>query len=195
MNVRLYVEGATRESDLDRTICREAFGQFFEAAGIKRRPRTVPSGGRNDTYKDFVSGLKSAGPNDLVLMLVDSEDLVAPAHPVWQHLKAREGWDQPPSVGENQAYLMVCVMETWFLADIESLRAFFGKNFKESKVPAWPNLEAVPKARIYEAIGAVSTDQYSKGNRSFKLLEKLNPAAVELRCPRAKAFLDRLRAL
>lgn len=194
MNVRLYVEGAARRSDLDRSICRQAFSDFFAAAGIERRPRTIPCGGRDSAFNDFKTALKLAGANDVVLLLVDSEDAISPAHTVWQHLNDRDHWEKPDNATDAQAYLMVRVMETWFLADVETLRQDFGKEFKDAKIPNWQNLEEVEKEKIYAALSACTGKQYAKGNRSFELLAKVNPTVVEQRCPRAKILLDRLRA-
>jgi hypothetical protein len=126
---------------------------------------------------------------------VDGEDAILTTHSVWQHLRARDHWVKPDTANDDQAYLMVRVMETWFLADVATLRAEFGKSFSEAKIPNWQNLEQVEKERIFTALSECTGKQYAKGNRSFELLAKINPAVVEQRCPRARILLDRLRAL
>ena len=143
-------------------------------------------------------------PNELPLLLVDSEGRVAPAHSAWQHLKARpgDGWDRPNGASDDQAFLMVQVMETWFIADREALRTFFGNRFKDNAIPAWPNLEAVPKQGVYDALdrataecGEKRYEEGTKGRLSFKLLATISPEKVENASPHARALLDRLRLL
>jgi hypothetical protein len=198
VNIKLYVEGATRRSDFERAICRQAFSEFFAAAGVIHRPRTVPCGGRDATYKDFVTALNGAGPDDLILLLVDSEDAVHPKHTTWQHLKARDGWDKPQGSNDDQAFLMIRVMETWFLADRTALAKFFAKGWNPEALPAWANLESVDKVKVFDALTKASAGcgvrSYAKGNRSFKLLAEISPAVVEAACPAAKRLLDRLRS-
>ena len=202
VKVKVYVEGAARHSDLDRSLCREAFSKFFAAAGLEgKRPRTVPCGGRKQAYDAFVTAVKNAKADELPILLVDSEIAVPPGMTVWQHLKARLGdnWDKPESASDEQAFLMVQVMETWFVADRETLRSFFGQHFREQAIPAWPDLEQVPKADIYAALGlataACGKKKYAKGRLSFDLLSRISPGKVEVESPYAKAFLDRMRNL
>lgn len=201
MSVKLYVEGAARQSDFDRSVCREAFSAFFAAAGLERRPRTVPCGGRKQAYDSFVTAIRNRKPGELPLLLVDSEAPVASGMTVWEHLKARPGdtWDKPDGAEDDQAFLMVQVMESWFIADRAALKEFFKPKFKEGKIPAWPDLEAVPKLSVYEALESATAEcgqkKYSKGNLSFQLLSKISPAKVEAASSHAKAFFDRLRNL
>ncbi len=202
MKVKVYVEGAARHSELDRSLCREAFSKFFAAAGLEgKRPRTVPCGGRKQAYDAFLTAVKTVQADELPLLLVDSEIAVPPGMTVWQHLKARPGdnWDKPEGTTDDQAFLMVQVMETWFVADRETLKTFFGQHFREQAIPTRPDLEQVPKPNIYavldQATAACGEKKYAKGKLSFDLLSRISPAKVEAASPHAKAFLDRLRNL
>ena len=204
MKVKIYVEGAG-QTDLRRHECRLAFSLFFEAAGLKgKRPHTVPCGGRGHAYDAFRTAMHTRKPNELPLLLVDSEGPVAQGHTTWQHLKARpgDGWDKPEGVTDDQAFLMVQVMETWFIADRDTLRNFFGNCFNDNTIPAWPDLETVPKQSIYDALDRATAKcgekhyvEGTKGKLSFKLLGTISPAKVENASPHAKALLDRLRLL
>lgn len=197
--IKLYVEGAAQKNDLERTRCREAFSAFFAAAGLTMRPRVVPSGGRQTAYENFVTAIRSSRSDELPLLLVDAEDTVAASHTSWQHLKARDDWDKPSGAADDQAFLMVQVMETWFLADRDMLRAYFEPGLSEKHFRAWPSLENVPKQTVYDALEKATADckqkAYTKGRISFEMLAKLNPFKVEKACPHAKVFLERLRAL
>ena len=93
---------------------------------------------------------------------------------------------------------MVQVMETWFLADRDALRTYFGTGFKQNALKEWPNLEAVPKPTVLQALAratAACTKRYAKGKVSFELLAQIAPDSVEAACPHAKALLNRLRKL
>ena len=202
MKVKVYVEGAARHSDLDRSLCREAFSKFFAAAGLEgKRPRTVPCGGRKQAYDLFLTAVKNAKADEFPILLVDSESAVSPGMTVWQHLKSRSGdnWDKPDRAADNQAFLMVQVMETWFVADRELLKTFFGQHFREQAIPVWPDLEQVPKLDVYDALSRATAGcgekKYAKGRLSFDLLSRISPAKVEDESPHAKAFLECLRNL
>jgi hypothetical protein len=196
VRVKLYVEGGGR-GQLGDSLFREGWRRFFEAAGLGHRmPRVVRGQGRNQTYQDFATAVLNARPGELPLLLVDSEDPVDAAHSAWQHLKARDNWSQPTGAVGVSAFLMVQVMETWLLADRTMLKEHFHQGFRETGIPKWPNLEAVPKPDVLSALAAATAgcrQSYAKGRVSFELLGKVSPGAVEAACPSARALLDYLR--
>ena len=198
MNVRLYIEGGGEGQLLD-TLFRQAWRQFFEAVGLAgSMPRVVRGQGRMQTFDMFTVALAQARPGVLSLLLVDSEDPVATGHSVWQHLKARDNWDRPSAAVDDQAFLMVQVMETWFLADRGLLEQYFGAPLRANHLRQWPALENVPKSTVLDALARATAGcqkPYSKGKVSYELLGRLSPARVEAACPNAKALLDRLRGL
>jgi len=59
--VKLFVEGGAQDSNLERSLCRKAFSQFFAAdARLKGNlPRTVPCGGRKAAYDAFVTACET----------------------------------------------------------------------------------------------------------------------------------------
>jgi hypothetical protein len=201
VGVKLHVEGGARNSRLEHEHSRESFKKFFEAdPRLKGKlPRTVPCGGRKAAYDAFVTEARNPTPGVPPLLLVDSETSVAKGKTVWEHLKSRPGdeWDKPEGVTDDQAFLMVQVMETWFMADREAMRLFFGQNFRDAAIPAWQNLEEVPKQAVYEALDKATADcgarEYAKGRLSFDLLATISPAKVEAASPHAKALLECLR--
>jgi Domain of unknown function (DUF4276) len=129
--------------------------------------------------------------------LVDSEDLVADGVAEWAHLKKSAAWNRPSASGNDDAFLMVCSMETWFLADREALKKFFHDCWRDNALPQWPNLEAISKEMVFEKLALATAGcgkkAYSKGKRSFEILKVIDPAMVEAKCPGAKRLLDRLR--
>ena len=100
VTAKLYVEGAGPRR-FQQSQCRRAFAKFFESAGVRNRPRVEPCGGRKEAFDSFCRAMKTAGADELPLLLVDAEDTVAAGHTTWQHLKARpgDGWDRPAGAG------------------------------------------------------------------------------------------------
>jgi hypothetical protein len=146
-------------------------------------PATKACGGRGAAYDDFKTALRGAATTgEYPVLLVDSEAPVNNAP--WQHLHARDGWERPAGAEEDQVQLMVQCMETWCVADRETLREFFGHTFQESALTPLDSLEARTKESVQEALAKATRDcgrqrVYEKGKRSFELLGRLNP--VELR--------------
>ena len=199
--VKLYVEGGARGSSFERDHCRDAFRKFFSSdPRLKDKlPRTVSCGGRKAAYDAFVTAVRNQKPGIVPILLVDSEIGVARNHTVWRHLQSRPGdnWEKPQGVSDDQAFLMVQVMETWFIADREAMQGFFGAHFRNAAIPMWPNLEEVPKHTVYDSLEKATADcgprKYAKGRLSFDLLATVSRAKVEAASPHAKELLERLR--
>ena len=199
MSVIIYIEGGgDNDHNLER-LFRRAWATFFVAAGLQgHRPRVVRGGGRDRTFNLFAKEIKRPKSNRVPLLLVDSENPVAAGHSVWQHLQANDNWNQPLNARDDQAFMMVQLMETWLLADLSSLKRYFGTEFRENALKQWPQLEDVSKATVLNALERATANcatRYAKGKVSFELLALVNPAFVEAACPHAKALLDRLRTL
>ena len=196
----LYIEGGGEGKAL-RARFREGWKEFFNSAGVGGRTKIVRGGGRRQTFARFATAVSDNSPGTVPFLLVDSEGPVAPRHSVWQHLHARDRWVRPAEAGDDRAFLMVQVMETWFLADRGALRMYFGTRFRENSLRAWPNPEDVPKSTVFGALERATAScrkPYSKGSKgkvSFELLARVDPARIEAACPHAKAFLNELRAL
>ncbi len=161
-------------------------------------PRVVRGGTRSRTFDLFSKAIKNPGPNRIPLLLVDSEDAVQKEYSVWKHLQERDDWKQPSGAGDGHAFLMVQVMETWFLADRAALREYFGAQFRENAFRQWPRLEDVPKATVLDTLKHATAScpkPYAKGKVSFELLARVDPNRVGAACPHAKALLDRLKEL
>lgn len=202
--VKLYVEGGGDTAAL-KTACREGLTTFVTKAGLKKRPRIVACGSRRDAFDSFCTAIANG---EEAFLLVDSEDCVSAQHQhgqpdtwqPWAHLKARQGdgWDKPQQSVDTDCHLMVQVMESWFLADRDALKAFFGQGFKENSLPATNNaLESTAKQQIYDALTLATKTcktkaAYGKGEHSFKLLTKIDPAKVIQASPWAKRFVDEL---
>ena len=166
-------------------------------------PRIVPSGGRSLAFNDFCTAIANG---ETAMLLVDSEGPVA-AHaqainPVafdpWLHLAHRvgDGWAKPVNAGNEHCHLMVQCMETWFIADRDTLSSFFGQGFNLNALPHSANpVEDVEKGDVYAALAAATKncrtkDPYGKGEHSFKLLSLVDPLKVVAASPWAKRFVE-----
>lgn len=197
VELRLYVEGGG-DSKLLRTACRQGFSEFLGKAGLTgHMPRIVACGGRKQAYDDFCTALSNG---EKALLLVDSEDHVTTASP-WQHLLIRTGdqWPTPAGAREEHCHLMVQCMESWFLADRQTLQTFFGQGFKANALPAAANsMESIAKQEVYQSLekatkACKTKGAYGKGEHSFKLLALIDPSKVAVASSWAKRFIDEMK--
>lgn len=205
--VKLYVEGGGDAAAL-KTACREGFSSFIAKAGLKgHMPRVVACGGRQDAFESFRTAIRNG---DSAMLLVDSEEPVLGRYQdgeekaqwqPWQHLKQRQGdgWDKPADSVDTDCHLMVQCMESWFLADRNTLKTFFGQGFQESSLPATGNaVEAISKTLVYQSLSQATKDckskaPYGKGEHSFKLLTLIAPSSVTSASPWAARFVEQLK--
>lgn len=197
VDFRVYVEGGGSGKSLD-DICRKGFTQFLEKAGVtQNRPRIVACGSRADAYDRFKTGLKNG---QYALLLVDSEAPVTEQSP-WRHLLNRpgDGWTKAHGATDDHCHFMVECMENWFLADRDTLRIFFGQDFQESALPAPSRaIETLAKGPAQAALKNATKDcdrnkRYVKGERSFDLLARIDPAKVTAASQWANRFVTTVK--
>lgn len=196
--VKIYVEGGGDQDKLKRK-CRKAFGILIENSGLKgTMPRIVACGSREATFRDFCNSIEKT-PSFLSILLVDSEELVeiGDKNNPWNHLKKRDNWDKPAGVSNEQVHLMVVCMESWFLADKEVLKDFYGKDFLEKKLSQNNNIENISKKDVFSGLEKATNkvQNYNKGKHSFDILEKIDLSKLEQNSFWAKRFFDYLRSL
>ena len=197
MRIVLCIEGGG-DTNATQIECRRAFSTLLERAGFAgRMPQVIACGSRNGAFKVFKSELGAS--ERVAVLLVDSEDPVTESSP-WAHLKIRDGWDQPIHTTDAQAQLMTTCMETWISADIDTLKSYFGQHLNLKKL--WPitKLEDRPRdqvqAALTDATSACGRDRvYKKGERSFRVLAKVNPDVLMQHLSYFKRFLDDLKKL
>jgi len=192
----IYVEGGG-DSKMLRTECRRGFNEFLQRAGFKKRmPRIHACGGRQDAYDTFCIAIANLLPGDACMLLVDSEAPITVKSP-WEHLHGREGdgWTKPEHASDDHCHLMVQCMESWFLADRETMVGFFGQGCVEHALPRNANIESIAKKDLYDALknatrNCKTKNAYGKGEHSFQLLAKIDPAMVSGASPWARRFLQ-----
>lgn len=197
MNVKVYVEGGGDTNAL-KTRCRQGFSEFFRKAGLEgRMPRIVASGGRQQTFDDFCTALKKSGVDDFIILLVDSEAPVAAGTGSWSHLKARDNWNKPAAATDENAHLMVQCMEAWFLADKDTLAAFFGGGFNRNALPSRTDVENISKHDLFNGLKNATRHcnkkgEYGKGKHSFDILAQIDISKVTAASPFAQCLVNTL---
>jgi len=87
-------------------------------------------------------------------------------------------------------------METWIVADRDTLRQHYGSSLQESALPSLISLEQSNRQDIQEGLKHATrncSNAYQKGKRSFEILGKLEPETMESHLPafqRAKRILN-----
>ena len=202
VKVTIYVEGGNPKGKDQQARCREGVRKLIEKVNLTRKPAIFVCGTRDDTYKQFNTAVSTTS-DEYSLLLVDSEDpiKVTDENPdsaeAWNHLKARDKWERPTGVANDQAQLMVTCMETWIMADCQALSVFFGQHLQISALLPEQNLEARDRNEVQDKLAWATRNcgkdrNYAKGKRSFKVLEHLNPETLKKYLPHFRRFVSTL---
>jgi hypothetical protein len=185
VNASIYLEGGGDSKEL-HTRCREGFRKLLENCGFKgRMPRLVACGGRNATFDDFKTSHMNRGATNYVAMLIDSEEVVVDITAAWEHLQnvqTVQKWVRPTEASDDQVLFMTTCMETWIVADRNTLTEHYGDDLQESALPPLADLEERPRHDIQDQLAHATrncTNAYEKGKRSFILLGKLSPTTLQ----------------
>ena len=196
MSVKIYVEGGGDHNKALQTRCRQGFSKFLERSGLRgHMPRVVACGGRSQAFDSFRTSLQNARPGEHPLLLVDSEDVVQGTP--WEHVRIHDSWDRPVSALDEQLHFMVQAMEAWFHADKNTLERYYGDNFHPGALSQRQDVDNIPKRDLFTGLQAATRDcqkgEYSKGDHSFEILARIDPARVRNASPNYGArFLDKL---
>ena len=183
MKVDIYVEGGARDKRDLKVQCQKGFHKLFDKMGFSRNPAVIPCGNRGATFKRFKSALQNNRNDTFVVMLVDSEDPVQDIEKPWAHLRARkeDRWIKPEGASDDQIFLMTTCMETWIVADRESIAKYYGSRFSLNALPPKENLESHHRHELKDKLEKATkdcTNRFKKGERSFEVLAIVTPAAL-----------------
>jgi len=193
--LRIYCEGGgdgPGTKDPFHEGMRSFLKPVIDLARSKRiRFNLTVCGGRRQTYDNFKTAI-SIHRDAFNVLLVDAEAPVTPSlQNPWQHLKKRDDWNSMSCVAD-QCYLMVQVMEAWFIADLDALKKFYGQGFNANPIPNNPNVEEIAKeqleAALKKATGRTQPGEYQKIRHGAKLLARIDRNKVR----RASRHCDRL---
>ncbi len=185
--IRIYIEGGGDKKDTKKAI-RIGFSEFLkdlrQIAQKKRiRWQIIICGSRQNAFGDFKNALK-ANPNAFNVLLVDAE---APVNTTpCQHLKQRYDWDIS-NVDDEHCHLMVQTMEAWLIADIDTLKQFYGQWFQDNAIPKNPDVENIDKKQLEPSLKAATRNtrkgEYHKIQHASKLLALLEADKVRQAAP------------
>ncbi|BAY88906.1 MULTISPECIES: DUF4276 family protein [unclassified Tolypothrix] len=192
--IRIYIEGGGYGKNT-KALIRQGFSQLFKplvelAKSQRIKWDIIICGSRNNAFRNFKNAIKSH-PDAFNVLLVDAEAPVKIDSP-WAHLKFRDNWDKPAGVDDSHCHLMVQAMEAWLVADIETLKKFYGQGFKENAIPKNSNVETIDKESLEpilkSATRSTTKGEYHKINHASKLLALLDLTKIR----NASPYCDRL---
>ena len=199
----IYMEGG-RDSPGQKRKLRVGMDTFL--ARLKNQARTrrwgwklVPCGGRQSAYETFINARNHAADGETIVLLVDSEEAVTTATPA-QHLRTRPGdrWELA-DVSDDHIHLMVQTMETWIVADPDTLEDYYGQYFNRNALPRADDMESVGKAAIanglMQATRRTTKGEYHKISHASELLKRIDPAIVRQRCGHCEQLFGALGRL
>jgi Domain of unknown function (DUF4276) len=181
-SVRVYIEGGSVGKVADSDF-RRGWKKFLHPLHDLARANgyhsleVVRGKGRGNAFRRFTK-CKLEHPNDLCVLLVDSETAVRKGTRAWDVVAQREGdkWPRPNWATEQHLYLMVHFVETWLLTDPEALRIFFRKNVNLAALPA-TDLESRSKKEIDRALEKATKGAYQHG-QAHAIIEYVQPHKV-----------------
>lgn len=192
MSATIYLEGGGSGPDSKalQSRCREGFRKLLEKCNFNRRmPRTFASGGRDSVFGDFKTAHENKAPGHFVAMLIDSEEPMADIEEAWKHLqnvKTVNKWKKPRGATDDQVLFMTTCMETWIAADRDALQGHYGSKLQVSALPPLVELEASGRHDVQDRLEHATrncSNAYTKGKRSFEVLNKLTPVVLEEHLP------------
>lgn len=189
VSIQIFVEGGRNNSD---AIARKGFRDFFKNAGVAELPRVVICGSRSDAIRDY-RNRKGSG-----VLLIDSEQAVTAATKI-QHLLDRKDIDgaHQHQLAEDDIFFMIEAMESWLIADIESI----GKKHKrtnpkpsqEARRSVSDQVEKIAKVASHRAITESLPANFGKGRR-MELMGLLDPEIVMKMAPEAQSLVNNLKS-
>jgi hypothetical protein len=88
---------------------------------------------------------------------------------------------------EASVFWMVQIMESWFLADIVALRAYYGSSLQEEDLKGNPKVENRPKEDVYYGLKSATKDtkrgEYHKTKHAPALLSAIDVSLVRGAAP------------
>ena len=179
--LHVYVEGGG-PGKAARAELRSGFQVLFaglvqRAAAAGGRLRFVPCGGRDEARKHFANALRVAQAGFVYLLLIDSEG------------------ERQLDPAEDQRHFMVRLMESWLIADVTALHAFYGDGFNPTDVPSGGDgVEDVPKRKVLAALARATAQsrkgQYHKTRHAPSLLARLDVRKVRAKAPHCHHFMS-----
>ena len=193
-HVRVYIEGGAEGKTADSDF-RRGWKKFLNELHELARENgyhsleVVRGKGRGNAFDRFIKH-KNVWPDDLSVLLADSEMAVPTGASVWKIVADRDKWKKPPWATDRHLYLMVHFVETWLLTDQDALKQFFNGGLKLNVLPT-SNLEDRSTNDIEKALKRATKDTkkgpYTHG-QAHEVIELVNPDNVKTLRHRKRLF-------
>jgi hypothetical protein len=178
--IRIYYEGDGR--------LKPGFSQFFNqlrtrAEARRCRFQLITGGSGSTACRDFSLALETH-PDAWNILLKDSEG--PHSGNLSESLCREQGWDKSR---RESIFWMVEMMESWFHADKDALREFYGPNFKRNALKANPKVEEIRKVDLVKGLKKATKDTQkgdyvdNKTSHGPKLLAAIDPEKVQTAAP------------
>src|ERR1051326_7318499 len=181
--IRVYVEGGGDKKDT-KALVKQGFRVFLNDLFILAEEKrikfyVIACGSRNSTLDDFRTALRTH-QEAFNILLVDSDAPVTKTPRQHLHNSARN-WNLN-NIEDEQCHLMVQVMETWVIADINALERFYGKGFNRKIIPKTRDIEEIDKAALYSSLEAATRitqkGRYHKIRHGPEILKRADVSKV-----------------
>jgi len=163
-------------------------------------PRLFACGGRAAVLDDFSTEHAHNADGGYVAMWIDSEEPMSDIEAAWDHLANVESvqqWKKPAGASDDQVLFMTTCMETYIVADHDSLKEHYGSKLQPTALPPLKALEKRTRQTVQKKLAHATrkcANAYAKGKRSFEILGKIKPAILALHLPsfvRARRILKK----
>jgi len=98
---------------------------------------------------------------------------------------------------DEQCHLMVQAMESWFVADPDKLRQYYGQGFNQNALPGNPIVEEIDRHRLEAALRDAIRNlhntrkrRYDKIEHARDLLQSVDVAKVRLAAPHCDRLFE-----
>ena len=199
-SISIYLEGGGDTAGT-RAALRQGMDAFLQPMKQAARDKAllwklIACGTRSEAYKGFRNAINDSEGDEVVVLLVDAEEPVNRL--ASDHLRNRDGWDLGLA-SDDIIHLMVQTMETWIVADPNTLGVHYGQGFKTNVLPKARNLETVSKSdiahRLKEATRQTLKGPYHKTRHASDLLKRIDAERVKKRCRHCRLLFDKLGQL
>ena len=187
--IRIYFEGNARLREGFNKLIRPTIEQ---TSHNRIRFKLIAGGSTEETIKDFTKAT-SSHKNASIIMLIDSDQAYDSG--LLMNIRNQIG----ANIQDEQIHFMVQVMESWFLADRDALKQYYGREFQESRLPQNSDVERIPKSDVIAGLENATRDtqkgKYHKTKHAPQLLSNLNADKVCSAAPSCKRLFDALQQL
>lgn len=180
--IEIYIEGGSKGQDrFSSQKLRIGFANFFEELNEKARSKNISfrpiiCGSTDQTFKIF-RGANRKAENSFLCFLVDSDKPLEDDDTPKIFLQREKKWDLR-DISEEQCQLMVQIMESWFLADVETLQSYYGQKFNSKAIPNTNDVEKIAKLDVENSLAkatkATQKGVYNKIKHGAELLSRID---------------------